>query len=284
MSYCEKVLHSAGDYFRLPTLRREISSTGTMLWANLVRFFYMHCRRSKKWPPGLTLLILCLGVGPADANISVYPMTLVLNKQNVATLDIQSLSEEPSYIKITVRRILYAAGSVEPVEQDIQLYKDGVFAVPNRMVLPARGKRSVRFVADAAPGDYERSYRIYIETVPPIEDSNTKLDQSAQKTSLSVNVIWGALLFVPPADRKVSLLYENGILKNKGNTFLRVISAAVCSAPGGCKPEAFEVPSLPPLGQFDIRSLLTGRLSAKEITVTYEDRSSKKLHEIKIIP
>lgn len=238
------------------------------------KFMYMLC---------LSFLIVGMGCGNSYANISVYPMTIVLDKQNMAALEVQSLSEEPTYISVTVKRIIYTAGSVEPVEQDIQLYNGGIFAVPNRMVLPPRGKRSVRFVSNTPPEEYERSYRVYIETVPPLDDGISVAD-STQRTSLAVNVIWGALLFVPPIDRKVSLLYENGILKNLGNTFLRIISASVCSGSGDCKRESFAVPPLPPLGQFDVRPLLAGYLSTKEITLTYEDRSSQTPHEIKITP
>lgn len=236
-----------------------------------------------KWIFSWFMLFLTLGIQTAHANISVYPMTVVLNDKG-STLEVRSLSQEPSYVKITIKRLVYRMDSVEPLEQDINAYKDGIFAVPNRLVLPAGGKRTIRFFSSTPAQTTERAYRVYVETVPPVQDSR-KLDEPTKlQTSVSVNLIWGALLLVPPVERAPALIYmpETSLLKNSGNTFIRVVQVSACQAPQACKELHESIPPLPPQGEFNIRKIVFSHSSAKEVRLLYEDRSSKMLHELKI--
>lgn len=237
-----------------------------------------------KWTLAWAILLIGLCLGYAEANISVYPMSIVLNANDGGTLEVSSSSQDTSYVKVTVKRMMYEKGSLNAVEHDIKVFQDAVFAVPNMFVLPPRGKRTVRFVLSTPPDDTERAYRVYVEAVPPVQDKDETPDSAAPNTALAMNVIWGALLLVPPAERHVSLEYApaTGLLKNTGNTFLNVVNSSLCTAPGACTSPKLAIPTLPPQGEFNIKTLLAQMPNLKEVTLTYEDRSSKNLHEIKI--
>ncbi|MEY7491865.1 GntR family transcriptional regulator [Escherichia coli] len=98
--------------------------------------------------------------------------------------------------------------------------------MPPKFALPAGSSKTVRFVA-MEPEQKEKNYRVKFEAVPSIDDVATdKKDLSMQ---LTVNLIWGIVVSVPP-QQPIAKLEVNAAQKlvNAGNQRLKILTIAYC--------------------------------------------------------
>lgn len=143
----------------------------------------------------LTPLLFVFAPFFAQSNMTVYPMAVSINSQGEGNVRVISKSNEVQYIKATVFRI---DNPSTPQEQEVEI-KSGdathLVVMPPKFALPAGSSKTVRFVA-MEPEQKEKNYRVKFEAVPSIDDVATdKKDLSMQ---LTVNLIWGIVVSVPP--------------------------------------------------------------------------------------
>ncbi|WP_429622361.1 fimbria/pilus periplasmic chaperone [Stenotrophomonas sp. AN71] len=173
-----------------------------------------------------------LAAGSASANMSVYPMSVDIGAQGEAasTIQVYSKSEETQFVKVSVKRVLQP-GTAQEHEEEVNNWEGiGLVVSPPKFALPAGGSRAVRIVGMAAPKS-EEVYRVYFEQVPlPSGEAEAEGTQSAAKTKLSVNLIWGVLVRMVPADPQVALERSGpSRLHNAGNIRLGLLKVGRCT-------------------------------------------------------
>ncbi|WP_137592204.1 fimbria/pilus periplasmic chaperone, partial [Escherichia coli] len=139
-----------------------------------------------------------------------------------------SKSNEVQYIKATVFRI---DNPSTPQEQEVEI-KSGdathLVVMPPKFALPAGSSKTVRFVA-MEPEQKEKNYRVKFEAVPSIDDVATdKKDLSMQ---LTVNLIWGIVVSVPPQNPVIALkVNSRSELLNEGNQRVKILTVDYCNS------------------------------------------------------
>ncbi len=174
----------------------------------------------------LTPLLFVFAPFLAQSNMTVYPMAVSINSQGEGNVRVISKSNEVQYIKATVFRI---DNPSTPQENEVEI-KSGdanhLVVMPPKFALPAGSSKTVRFVA-MEPEQKEKNYRVKFEAVPSIDDVATdKKDLSMQ---LTVNLIWGIVVSVPP-QQPIAKLEVNAAQKlvNAGNQRLKILTIAYC--------------------------------------------------------
>ncbi|WP_170998712.1 fimbria/pilus periplasmic chaperone, partial [Escherichia coli] len=158
----------------------------------------------------------------------VYPMAVSINSQGEGNVRVISKSNEVQYIKATVFRI---DNPSTPQEQEVEI-KSGdathLVVMPPKFALPAGSSKTVRFVA-MEPEQKEKNYRVKFEAVPSIDDVATdKKDLSMQ---LTVNLIWGIVVSVPPQNPVIALkVNSRSELLNEGNQRVKILTVDYCNS------------------------------------------------------
>ncbi|HDD8887813.1 TPA: fimbria/pilus periplasmic chaperone [Escherichia coli] len=164
----------------------------------------------------------------AQSNMTVYPMAVSINSQGEGNVRVISKSNEVQYIKATVFRI---DNPSTPQEQEVEI-KSGdathLVVMPPKFALPAGSSKTVRFVA-MEPEQKEKNYRVKFEAVPSIDDVATdKKDLSMQ---LTVNLIWGIVVSVPPQNPVIALkVNSRSELLNEGNQRVKILTVDYCNS------------------------------------------------------
>ena len=169
------------------------------------------------------VLALALPTAPAHAaNFDVAPIMLTLsNKAASATLAVTNRSPETLRFHVTA----FAWRQRTDGEMILEPTKDIVF-FPAMLSLKSKESRQIRVGSKIKPGAVERSYRLFVEELPP-------LARNAQEEANAVRVLtkMGLPVFVeaaaPKATPTVTPLQVKGreltfSLKNSGNTHMRV--------------------------------------------------------------
>lgn len=160
--------------------------------------------------------------------MTVYPMAVSINNQGEGSVRVISKSNEVQYIKATVFRI---DNPSTPQEQEVEI-KSGdathLVVMPPKFALPAGSSKTVRFVA-MEPEQKEKNYRVKFEAVPSIDDVATdKKDLSMQ---LTVNLIWGIVVSVPPQNPVIALkVNSRSELLNEGNQRVKILTVDYCNS------------------------------------------------------
>lgn len=169
------------------------------------------------------LLLLCPFF--VQSNMTVYPMAVSINSQGEGSVRVISKTNEVQYIKATVFRI---DNPSTPAEQEVEI-KSGdathLVVMPPKFALPGGSSKTVRFVA-MEPEQKETNYRVKFEAVPSIDDNTDKKDLSMQ---LTVNLIWGIIVSVPPQQPVAKLeVTTDRKLVNNGNQRLKILTIDYC--------------------------------------------------------
>lgn len=179
---------------------------------------------------GVLLGAMLLVAGSASANMSVYPMSVDIGAQGEAasTIQVYSKSEETQFVKVSVKRVLQP-GTAQEHEEEVNNWEGiGLVVSPPKFALPAGGSRAVRIVGMAAPKS-EEVYRVYFERVP-LPSTEADGVATAAETSLSVNLIWGVLVRMVPANPQVALERSGpSRLHNTGNIRLGLLKVGRCT-------------------------------------------------------
>lgn len=184
-------------------------------------------------------LLACaaLAAGAAQANVTVYPMTTSVGGDagNATVINVSSKSAETQYVQVAVKRVT-APATPEEREEDVANWKGkGIVVSPAKFALPAGASRAVRVVGLAAPTN-EEVYRVYFEPVAAPTDE-APVAEGKTSGSLSMSIVWGALVRALPAQSKPGLSRGAGnVIENTGNRRIGIVELAPCAgADTSCK-------------------------------------------------
>ncbi|WP_230041984.1 hypothetical protein [Escherichia coli] len=161
-------------------------------------------------------------------------MNISLNNQDdySGTINVYSTSTETQYIKVTVKKVVFPGTSQQKEVPVLPGDGEGLVVSPQRFVLSPQGKHIIRLLPLNVPQE-EGVYRVYVSSVPD-EDEMGKTDNNA---SITINVIWGALVYVEPKHSIISLSYNNNTeeLINHGNRHIRMSDYGFCLSEKNCQ-------------------------------------------------
>lgn len=164
-----------------------------------------------------------------QANMTVYPMATGLNDKGEGSVRIISKSTDVQFVKATVFKINHPAS---PDEAEVAVSSGdaaSLIVIPSRFVVPAGSSKLVRLVI-MDPAQKETMYRVKFEGVSALDtDTVMPLDNKVD-THLSVNLVWGVLVSVPPAVPVVNLALspDHGSLINNGNQRVKITGVGFC--------------------------------------------------------
>lgn len=106
----------------------------------------------------------------------------------------------------------------------------GLVVSPPKFALPAGSSRAVRVVGMATPKS-EEVYRVYFERVPlPSSEDSSEAALAKAESNVSVNLIWGVLVRMVPANPQPSLeRIDAGHLRNTGNIRIELREFGHCT-------------------------------------------------------
>lgn len=164
----------------------------------------------------------------ASANMTVYPMAVGLNDNGEGSVRVISKSSEVQFIRTKVYRI-DNPGTAQEKENEITAASDSdVVVMPPKFAVPGGTSKLVRLVS-MEPADKERIYRVMFEGVPTLDDSVTT-DNKGIATEVSVNLVWGVLVSVPPEQPLIRLILspDKTALLNQGSQRVKIIDVGLC--------------------------------------------------------
>ncbi|WP_447865996.1 fimbrial protein [Rahnella bonaserana] len=190
-------------------------------------------RLQKQWPvSGLQMLPLLVLAMPAlcFANITVSPMKVMLNEQYATTLVISSKSETTQYIQGKITEVHNPGTAQEnetPAQQGAQ---NSLVVSPLKFGLPAGNSQPVRIVG-LGESNQEKIYRVHFQSMTPEEFKNTGSDKNFT-SDLSLTIVWGVVVMVPPAKQVAKLGWDASAQKitNTGNIHLLVKRIGLCDS------------------------------------------------------
>lgn len=162
---------------------------------------------------------------PAQANLTVHPMRSSVDAKRGTQIRIYSQSTKPQYIQASLKRIDDAADPGEH-EVDVESSEAAIAITPGKFALAGGGNRLIR-VIPLQPVQQETAYRVYFEGVRGPDETGVDSTESAQ-ANVGVNLVWGALVNVLPADGTVLPRVHGRTLRNEGTLRLGITSIADC--------------------------------------------------------
>lgn len=172
------------------------------------------------------VLFLALLTGVASAAISVYPIHVTVNKQGSAQIKVMSASSKMDFVKVTVKAI-DNPGTKEEKEREL-VAGENLVVTPAKFALSAGSVRIVRMVNIVSP-EIEKAYRVYFESVDNLDDS---ILGDETKNNIGVNIMWGALVIVPPLQPHEEIYYlpTEHQLVNNGNVHITLKEVGLCKS------------------------------------------------------
>jgi len=193
----------------------------------------------KKRPYTFYALVLSLSFFSeiSVANMTVYPMELNVDSSGTAQITVASKSDDIQFIRVKQKKILNP-GTAQEKEIDVPAWQEGgIVVTPEKFALSAGAMRVVRLVS-LVPPSKESTWRIYFQGVNQ-PDSITLKEQghSAALAKIGVNVIWGALVHIAPAENHISLALDrtHGSLINKGTLRVPLKEIGICDEKDKCR-------------------------------------------------
>lgn len=188
----------------------------------------------------IVFLGLSFPIISVKASIQVSPMNITLTSvdQYSGTVRVFSDSDETQYIKTSVKRIINPG---TPQQKEVSVSPDeevGIVVSPQRFILPRQSSHLVRILPVNIPKK-EGVYRVYISSLP--DDDIAHADNKEGNAQITINVIWGVLVYVTPEQSGVSLSYNatSGKLTNTGNVHVNISEYGFCQSENNCKWEVF---------------------------------------------
>lgn len=186
-------------------------------------------------------ILLFLIISSAQANMTVYPMSAMIDetKQEATTIKILSRSQETQYIQATVKFISRPGSEFE--KEQVPEGEPGIIVSPEKFILPAGVTRTVRVISSRSP-QAEEAWRIYFEPVPAPNDDEDEDGDKTDKTRVKVNLIWGVLTRLMPAVPQPLLARsaDGKQLQNKGNIRFGILRVAECPTRDTCSWKSVE--------------------------------------------
>lgn len=185
----------------------------------------------------LLTLVVAFYALPAQAEFAMSEMILDFSEKKPRQKDIEILShsKETQYIATETYIVENANSENEKRTLVKDPTKSGLMITPNKMVLSAGARKTMRFLLLEPPSDKEKIYRVAVK--PVIQG----VEAPGKGLALKVLVGYEALVIVRPVNAKIELAVErkgNSItITNNGNTNANIQSGRQCDAIGeDCKP------------------------------------------------
>ncbi|EDR6891904.1 hypothetical protein AAO40_004450 [Salmonella enterica subsp. enterica] len=185
--------------------------------------------------------LFCFLSAEAFASIQLSPMSITLNPKNQysGVLNVYSNSTEIQYVNVVVKKVKNAATPQQTEESTSPADGDGLVVSPQKFILARNGMHIIRLLPLNIP-ETEGVYRVYVSTVPEPEYDETA-GSKKNSASVSVNIIWGALVYVEPKEKHIEINYNKSLdeLKNNGNVHVRITQYGFCKSENACQWNTF---------------------------------------------
>ena len=173
---------------------------------------------------------ICFLIGfSAQANITIYPMAVGLDSKGEGSVRILSKTNEVQFVKTKLLKIIHPG---TPEEKEIVIEPGGensLAIMPPKFAIPGGSSKLIRFVAMDTP-EKEVLYRVMFESVPSLDETASENTTTSIKTDLSVNLVWGILVTVPPRQPKIdiSITPDHQFLQNNGTQRVKISDVGLC--------------------------------------------------------
>ncbi|TDN60116.1 fimbria/pilus periplasmic chaperone [Scandinavium goeteborgense] len=185
-----------------------------------------------------TLLLLVLSsLAPAQANVTVFPMRVMLNQQGSGVVNVISKSTETRYMVADVRRVEHPA---TPQESEVKVKMgsiDSLVVTPARFALPAGAIQPLRII-NIKPLQKEVSYRVWLNAVPgSTPDVTVPAGNDDVSTAVGIEMSWGVVVNVPPEHPQVKLVIDTAAQRvaNQGNIHTVIARVGDCTDSSHCR-------------------------------------------------
>ncbi|KFD22138.1 fimbria/pilus periplasmic chaperone [Yokenella regensburgei] len=222
----------------------------------------------------LPVSLACFFIPAAFANMTVYPMAVSMGANGEGSVRVISKSNDVQYVRTKVFKITNPA---TPEEKEVEVSGNdgtGLVVMPPLFALPGGASKLVRMEA-MDPDQKEAIYRVMFQSVPSLDDASTA-NTSAISSKLSVNLVWGVLVSVPPQQPviKLTLSGDKHQLLNQGTQRVKITDIALCRAGQSGKncQHKTDNRNIFPDGQYQLPSLS----GIQHIEITYKDWIAKK--------
>lgn len=164
-----------------------------------------------------------------SANMTVYPMAVGLDAKGEGSVRLLSKTNEVQFVRSRILKITHPGTPEEKEVEMSAISGDGLVAMPPKFAIPGGSSKLVRFVSMNVP-EKEEIYRVMFQAVPSLDDEPSPELQGKIDTKLSVNLVWGILVTVPPAQPRIELALstDNHYLQNNGTQRVKIINVGLC--------------------------------------------------------
>ncbi len=195
---------------------------------------------SKLRPAGLVFLLSLVVLPAAAATFKVSPIQIYLSAaRTTELLAVENQSSESVRLQVTA----FAWNQSPRGEIELSPTEDVVF-FPALLTLEPGKERKIRIGVSKPPGAVEKTYRVFVEELPPLE----KPSEVGNRSEVKVLTRFGVPIFVQPAKLTRSGAIENPKLesgtvkfqvKNTGNAAFSLVSVRT-SGSGADGSQTFE--------------------------------------------
>ncbi|MBP1020186.1 fimbrial protein [Serratia fonticola] len=218
---------------------------------------------------------------PAFSNMLVYPMETSVGRSGSTQIKIASQSDDVLFVKVLVKRIVDpGTQSEKEVIADMNA-SDALIVTPQKLAITAGNERIVRLITLSLP-EKETAWRVYFEAVSENEFNDMpSVEKNAGRTAdVGVNIVWGALVHVPPEHEGVSVMFnpETKALLNAGTLRVPLREVATCVSESHCRWTK-ETATLYPGAELTLKSLSV--VPGATYRIRYNNWLSDRIEEIK---
>ncbi len=190
----------------------------------------------------LSVSILPLGTSIA---IDVGDITETINSdKEMLSKEIKNTVSTARLVNLNVQKIS------SPMEEGspLTMSSDEILSTPANLILPGEASDIFKIIYNGPADDTERYYRLNWQDDPVSSNGSTTSNKSAvATTSATISTI----LVVAPRLENFNYQYNNGVVKNTGNSSFRVVASGPCltsqskhSQNGVCRERYYLMPNL----------------------------------------
>ncbi len=165
------------------------------------------------------IILLSLNCAVADMALNQSILYFEPGKPNQQDVEIENTGDDPLYIQVTPKVVRNPGTDQQVREKYDDPKKEGLLVSPNKLVIPPRGRKLLRFVNLNPNPDKEHVYRV---SVTPVVG-----DLVAKQTGVKILIAYEVLVLVHPKNGAVQLAHnrigKELSVENKGtrNVLLR---------------------------------------------------------------
>ncbi|MFG6655289.1 hypothetical protein ACG0Z5_12555 [Scandinavium sp. M-37] len=228
----------------------------------------------------LSVLLLCgltSAYLPAMANVTIFPMRVMLNPQGSGLVNVISKSTDTRFMSVDVRRVEHPATTQEKEVKVKMGSADSLVVTPARFALPAGATQTLRIV-NIRPLSKEVSYRVWLNAVPgSTPDIIVPAGNDEVSSAVGIEMSWGVVVNVPPEHPQVKWAVDTSAqrLTNQGNIHAVVTRVGDCRDNSHCRWTKINK-SVYADESLDIRAATISGAPSQDIKLEYIDPVSQK--------